>query len=492
MNEACLRPRNGLFLVSCLIACLSFMAPRDLLADTPAERLAIPSPAKQSEAEQRIRSVFKTEYSDRSLHGRQLLARRLLKEASTTNDPDSKFLLLRESRDKAAEAGDLSLALTAIDVMDDAYAIDGLAMRADALAKAGPLANTQGGHEEVVRDCLEVMEDAVALDRYEAAVRLTALADSAAARTKSMALVNEVDARIKEVRILSAEYNRSKSAMAKLKADPADPAANLAVGRYLSLFKGNWDDGLPLLAKSSDVALRNLARQDMESPTESAKEFALGNAWWDIAEKSSDLIKSRMRERASYWYRQAHPGLAGLDKTQAEKRLTEAGINVANLAMAAPAVIPQAAKLESGLVAEIYGDMQFHKLVLTRIDPQIDFEWGRGGPDTRVGGGKYGIRWTGVLMVPKGSVTSIGAEVDDGVHIFIDDTALLRIERPGRQFRPLRLSAGPHAIRIEYWNKLAGGRMKLFWTLGSSPGEQQPVPADAFFHSPALAAKSTP
>src|SRR3954462_4333149 len=201
-----------------LLAILS--VPSLTLADAPAERLPIPSATKQVEAEQRIKSVFKTEYADRTPRGRASLARRLIKEAAaTSNDADTPYVLLREARDRAAEAGNIAVALDAIDAMDQSYIIDALAMKADTVAKAGPSANTQGRHLEVISSCMEIMEDAIAQDRYDTAMKITSLADAAATQSKSMVLVGVIDARVKEIRLLNAEYNRAKSAMTRLKTD---------------------------------------------------------------------------------------------------------------------------------------------------------------------------------------------------------------------------------------------------------------------------------
>jgi len=463
------------------------MVVHSILAATEPARVAVPAAAKQAEVEQRIRSIFKAEYADRTMRGRVNLARRLLREAnSTTNDPNTSYVLLREARDRAADAGNLPIALDAIDAMDESFIIDALPMKGDVVSRAGPTATNQGDYADVVNASMEVMDDAVASDRFDVAMKLTSIADTAASKTKSMVIITEVDARVKEIRLLNGEYSRAKSAMTVLKTDPNNPAANLAAGRYIAVFKSNWEDGLPMLAKGSDAAIRAVAALDLENPTEPAKEFAVGNAWWDVGEKSSDLVKTHMRERAGYWYRQAYPGLAGLDKTQAEKRLTDIGISTDNLG--AVAAVPAGKRLEPGLFAELYTGMDFRTLILTRVDPTIAFEWGRGGPDPKVGGGKYSIRWSGILMVPRGGVSAIGVSADDGVHVFIDENPVLRQERAQPPiFRSARLSAGAHTIRIEYFNKLGVGRMKLLWTLNAYPGEQTPVPADALVHVPRVA-----
>jgi hypothetical protein len=474
---------NRLFPLAALLTCL-LLVHTTIRADEPISRLPAPTPSRQAAAEQRIRSVFKAEYADRTTRGRVNLARRLLKEANSSNDPDTRFVLLREARDRAADAANLAIAFDAIDAMDESFVIDSLAIKGDIASRAGPSANSQGDYNEVISACLEVMDEAIASDRYDVAMKVTSLADSAASKTKSMALVSEIDSRVKEIRLLNAEYNRAKSALTQLKADPNNAAASLAVGRYTAFFKGNWEEGLPMLAKGSDPSLKTVAALDLQNPTESAREFAVGNAWWDLAERNNDLVKSHMRERAGYWYRQAYPNLSGLDKTQAEKRLTELQVNVSNLA--ATTTLAPDKKLEPGLVAELYNDMFFRNPIMRRIDSTILFDWGRGGPDPRVGGGRYSIRWTGILMAPRFGVASIGVEVDDGVHVFIDEEAVVRMDRPhSKIFTPVKLSAGPHTIRIEYFNKLGVGRMRLFWTLNAFPNDQQPIPADALLHAPA-------
>ncbi|MHC4205794.1 MAG: LamG domain-containing protein [Planctomycetota bacterium] len=49
-----------------------------------------------------------------------------------------------------------------------------------------------------------------------------------------------------------------------------------------------------------------------------------------------------------------------------------------------------------GVRADYYTGMNFETLVLTRTDPQIDFDWGDpGGPDPAVGDDNFSVRWTG-------------------------------------------------------------------------------------------------
>lgn len=65
--------------------------------------------------------------------------------------------------------------------------------------------------------------------------------------------------------------------------------------------------------------------------------------------------------------------------------------------------------------------------VLTRIDPQISFDWGTGSPGPAVPVNHFMSRWTGFITVPSGSGGSwrFGVVQDDGARIHVDGTQVL-------------------------------------------------------------------
>ena len=93
--------------------------------------------------------------------------------------------------------------------------------------------------------------------------------------------------------------------------DPAEPAANLAAGRYLCLVKGDWEQGVPMLALGSDAALKAVALMELRGADSAEQQAAIGNAWWDAAETRQGAERDTLRLRAGVWYRQAEPKLAG-------------------------------------------------------------------------------------------------------------------------------------------------------------------------------------
>src|SRR5207237_3009758 len=88
--------------------------------------------------------------------------------------------------------------------------------------------------------------------------------------------------------------------------------------------KGDWEHGLPMLAKGADAALKAAAAKDVAHATDARAMSEVAGQWWDLAEKESQaLYKARLKGRATYWYGKALPGLTGLSRALAEKRLGE-------------------------------------------------------------------------------------------------------------------------------------------------------------------------
>lgn len=106
--------------------------------------------------------------------------------------------------------------------------------------------------------------------------------------------------------------------------DPSDPSSNFVVGWYLCVIKGNWHEGLSLLAKSENPKLRALAQLEVQEDDNLQRHIQLADAWWDYAgdNKKDDLVFEAAMQRARKWYLSASVGLAdGLDRIRANNRL---------------------------------------------------------------------------------------------------------------------------------------------------------------------------
>ncbi|HEX3655675.1 MAG TPA: SUMF1/EgtB/PvdO family nonheme iron enzyme, partial [Pirellulales bacterium] len=152
---------------------------------------------------------------------------------------------------------------------------------------------------------------------------------AAGRKAKDTALIKRVVEVGKTVTAAKQQWDGFHKAQATLAKTPDDPAANLAVGRYLALVQGDWEQGLVHLAKGPDGPLKDLAVKGLKPPSEPAALAEMGDAWFNASDKAKGKDKVELRAGAAYWYSLAEPGLTGLAKTIVEKRLKELGGKVA-------------------------------------------------------------------------------------------------------------------------------------------------------------------
>ena len=285
----------------------------------PPSRAAVPDAALQRDAEAALRKTFSV---DRAKTPREKadLARTLLQAAATSGAKNAeRYVMLRDARDLAAQGMDVK---TAIDASVAAFDVEGLGEKVDLLAKTtvkGPAATAWGVA------CLDLAEEASEADQYEAAVKLAGRAEALARAANDRSLEATAKERGKELADLKRVADGIKAHFRTLESKPDDPAANAAVGKFAGLVKGDWKRGLPMLAKGSEPALKSLAEQELGKPTDAAAQAALGEAWAAQAEKETPTYKIRARGRAAEWLGRAIPGLTGLVKVSAEKKLAALG-----------------------------------------------------------------------------------------------------------------------------------------------------------------------
>ena len=287
-----------------------WLMPNQAQAEPPKGKLSVPDAAAQKEVLATIRDTYQDDYkkSDKSA-----LARMLIQEAKETQDATDRFVLLREAQNIAADALQIPLAIEAVDTMAGEFAISSSEMMAEVVQKAAEKARTAEQKKLVAEAALEIVDEAICEDNF-------AVAKQMVRRAGRLVRLQETAAKSKQVDAMVKAYADAREATATLKEKPDDPDANLAVGKYLCLAKGDWDKGLPMLAKGSDEELKTLAEKDIAGADSANKRVKLGDDWWRVS-----------KERARYWYKQALPGLTGLQRDRVEKRVEEARPNVATI-----------------------------------------------------------------------------------------------------------------------------------------------------------------
>jgi hypothetical protein len=271
-------------------------------------------------AEKLIRDVFGDDLAKRKPGEVMAVVTKMLSQSRNTRDAAARFVMLRDAATYAAQTGNAAAALGAIDELAQEFAIPSLELKTAAMEAAAKAPGVTS-NRSLVESIASVIDDAIAADSPDHAVRLLKTAEGAAKVAKVVPAPGGLAFRARDLDQLRKEWEAVGPARQTLAARPADPAANLAVGRYLCFCKADWPRGLIYLARSGDAKLQQLAEEDLAGPLNAEEQVTLAAGWWDQSEKETGLLRARLQERAVAWYTQALTGLEGLDKEKAEKRI---------------------------------------------------------------------------------------------------------------------------------------------------------------------------
>jgi hypothetical protein len=105
--------------------------------------------------------------------------------------------------------------------------------------------------------------------------------------------------------------------------------------------------------------------------------------------------------------------------------------------------------------------------IFSRIDKNIDFDWGSGSPDPRVNVDHFSARWAGSITVPEnvGRVVLATLE-DDGARVWVDGRKVIDAWGPHDSAiteATGSLSPGKHFLRVEYLELEYSARIGLKW-----------------------------
>jgi hypothetical protein len=287
------------------------------------EKAALPDAESREKATALMQEIYKDKLdAATSAAAQKQLARALMSKAlEMTNDPPSCYVLLSKAGSLAFKARDYDLALEVIDALDNRFDLDALSLRIKVMTAEDANAETPSADRCAL--AIHLMAEAAAKGRPDVAVHMGELAQKAADESQKSALVKFVGDYKSRLEKSLRDKKTETDLLARLKTSPADPEANLALGKLYCFQRGNWDKGMPLLALSSDSALKQLAEKELARPFDSAGMLGVGDGWWELAQKNAPQEKSPLLGRAAYWYRLAQPKLAGLLQVKVEKRLAE-------------------------------------------------------------------------------------------------------------------------------------------------------------------------
>lgn len=132
----------------------------------------------------------------------------------------------------------------------------------------------------------------------------------------------------------------------------------------------------------------------------------------------------------------------------------------------------------TGLRGTYFEDQFMTKAIFDRVDSLVDFYWGSGTPDTRLGYDDYAVVWEGEIEAPVSENFTFTVTTDDGVRLYINHNLI--IDNWGDQAATpatgtVSLQAWERVpIRIEYYENRVYASASLQWTSSSIATEVVP------------------
>ncbi len=136
-----------------------------------------------------------------------------------------------------------------------------------------------------------------------------------------------------------------------------------------------------------------------------------------------------------------------------------------------------------GLTGEYYLDTELKTLYAKRLDHTVNFRWLRRPPMPGFRAEQFSIRWTGYVKIDEPDLYEFYTISDDGVRLWVDDQQIIddwQIHSGFLDKGELRLTAGYHKIRLEYYQGNGDMVMKLHWKRPAD-SQKKVIPARHLF-----------
>ena len=128
----------------------------------------------------------------------------------------------------------------------------------------------------------------------------------------------------------------------------------------------------------------------------------------------------------------------------------------------------------TGLQATYYDNTNFTGAKVSRIDPQINFNFGTKSPVAGIAADTFSVRWTGLIKASFSEAYTFKIVSDDGVRLWIAHkpvtSSWAQTGKATLTSAPIILSAGKkYDIQLEYRQKTGSASVQMFWSSASTP-----------------------
>ncbi len=155
-------------------------------------------------------------------------------------------------------------------------------------------------------------------------------------------------------------------------------------------------------------------------------------------------------------------------------------------------VMPDSIKGEfmtQGLQAEYFEgtDLKISNRRVTRVDPQVNFDWGEGSPDPAIGSDDFSARWMGSIRPPASGMFTFYTVSDDGVRLWVNGQKIIdnwSLHPAEEDSGTVQLAAGQmYPITLEYFESGGLATIQLSW---SGPSQSKDIIPRACLYPPGM------
>jgi hypothetical protein len=329
---------------------------------------AVPDEAEEARARAEVNRTFAAGREKAQTREAKLdLAKELLATAAKVEDKAVQYVLLREGRELAVEAEEATVALAAVDRLEQDFEVDAWQLRGDALARIANTAKSPLRREMALGAAQQVIHGAIDDAAFDAADQLAETVQVVSRRAKQIPLAKLATDLRRDIAVRREQQAAVEAARAALETNPDDPAAHGVLGGWL-MQQQQWSEAMSHLAKSDDAAARSAAEKELAAGDEPSPEaqLKLAEAWRMLAQSrnadsSTDALAAAMLARARLWYEAALPKLdSPLSKRRVEDLL--AAMAVESSGGARPPVVLTAWLLRDALLVYNFEPASFGKV----------------------------------------------------------------------------------------------------------------------------------
>ncbi len=163
----------------------------------------------------------------------------------------------------------------------------------------------------------------------------------------------------------------------------------------------------------------------------------------------------------------------------------DAAGNCSNSSTFAYVTTPTSNGSGNGLRGEYFNNRYLTDLRFTRFDGTINAAWNNSSPDSRIDDETFSIRWTGEIQPLYSELYTFYTTSDDGVRLWVNGTRIIDNWTDHSETvnsGTIALNAGQkYDIRLEYYNNLGEGKIKLEWSSNSQT--KQIVPRSQLYYT---------